>query len=51
MIERPWETDVGISGGQQAEADANMVDTPEVRQDTGGSQQAEVGTDAIALID
>jgi hypothetical protein len=25
MNERPWETDAGVSGGQQAEADANMA--------------------------
>jgi hypothetical protein len=28
-----------------------MVDTPQVRQDTGESQQAGIGADAFALID
>jgi hypothetical protein len=51
VIERPWESDAGISGGQQDEADANMVDIPGVHQDAGGSRTAETGADEIGLID
>lgn len=38
----------GVSGGQQSEADATMMDASGAHQDTSGCQQAETGLGAVA---